>query len=62
MTHLEVINKLAGEMSRMTGEFDHIDVYRWYIRQALDIGINHFTKESEEIIMNKIQNDNKVQN
>jgi len=50
MTHMEVINKLAFEMVKVTGEIDHVNTYRWFIRQALDIGINHFTKDSEEII------------
>jgi len=50
MTHMEVINKLAGEMTRITGEIEHIDTYRWFIRQALDIGITHFTQNSEEVI------------
>ena len=50
MTHMEVINKLSFEMLQITGDLDHIDTYRWFIRQALDIGINHFTKDSEEVI------------
>ena len=37
-------------MVRVTGEIDHLNIYRWFIRQALDIGINHFTKDSEEVI------------
>ena len=50
MTHNEVIDKLAKEMILITGETDHLNTYRWFIRQALVIGVEHYTKEMEEII------------
>jgi hypothetical protein len=50
MTQNEVINKLSMEMALLTGDLDNLNTYRWFIRQALDIGINHFTKDMEEII------------
>lgn len=65
MTQNEVINKLSMEMfvlvkgknlytnldQPLTKEdFDDLNTYRWFIRQALTIGIDHFTKDMEEII------------
>ena len=50
MTHNEVITKLAKEMITVTGETDHYNTYCWFIRQALVIGIEHYTKEMEEIV------------
>ena len=57
MTQSEVINKLAMELAiaidldNENGIQDHTPVYRWFIRQALDIGTNHFTKDVEEVVM-----------
>ena len=51
MTHDYVINKLTCELIVETGCPEHISAYRRKIRQALDIGINHFTKDMEEVIM-----------
>jgi|SRR3990172_1896292 len=57
MTHSQVIDKLAMEMAiamdleEQQGIEDHTPTYRWFIRQALDIGTNHFTKDMEEVVM-----------
>jgi hypothetical protein len=50
MTQNEVINKLSMELAVKVGDFDNLNTYRWFIRQALVIGIDHFTKDMEEII------------
>jgi hypothetical protein len=50
MTQSEVINKLSMEMALALGELDHLQTCRTYIQMALVIGIEHFEKESEEII------------
>lgn len=50
MTQDEVINKLSMEMAITVGDFDNLNTYKWYIRQALAIGIEHFTKDMEEVI------------
>jgi hypothetical protein len=54
VTHAEVINKLASEMCAATGHPDLAHIYRWYLRQALDIGINHFSPGSEEVLIQSI--------
>jgi hypothetical protein len=50
MTHNEVINKLSMEMALALGDLDTLQTCRVYIQMALTIGINHFTKNMEEII------------
>ncbi len=50
MTQNEVINKLSMELAIKVGDFDNLNTYRWYIRQALVVGIDHFTKDMEEVI------------
>jgi hypothetical protein len=50
MTQNEVINKLAMEEAVLLGDLDNLNTFRWFIRQALVIGIDHFSKDMEEII------------
>lgn len=50
MTQNEIINKLSMELAVKVGDFDNLNTFRWYIRQALAIGIEHFTVDMEEII------------
>lgn len=50
MTQNEVINKLSMEMALALGDLDTLQTCRIYIQMALSIGIDHFTKNSEEII------------
>jgi hypothetical protein len=50
MTQGEVINKLSMELAVKVGDFDNLETFRWFIRQALCIGIDHFTKDMEEVI------------
>jgi len=54
MTQSEVINKLSMEMALALGDLDTLPTCRTYIQMALAIGIEHYTKDMEEIIvMNK---------
>lgn len=50
MTQSEVINKLSMEMALALGELDHLQTCRTYIQMALSIGIEHYTKDMEEIV------------
>lgn len=50
MTQGEVINKLSMEMALALGDLDTLQTCRTYIQMALSIGIDHFTKDMEEII------------
>jgi hypothetical protein len=50
MTYNEVINKLSMEMALALGDFYYLDTCKIYIQQALAIGIDHFTKDMEEVI------------
>jgi hypothetical protein len=50
MTQSEVINKISMELAIKVGDFDNLDIFRWFIRQALVIGIDHFTQDMEEIV------------
>jgi len=50
MTHNEVINKLSMELAVKIGDFDNLETFRWYIRQALVIGTEHFSVNMEEIV------------
>lgn len=38
------------ELAVKVGDYDNLNTYRWFIRQALCIGIEHFTKDMEEVI------------
>lgn len=51
MTVNEVVEKLSMEMAVALGELDHLPTCRRYIRMALAVGIEHFTKDSEEIVV-----------
>jgi len=51
MTQGEVINKLSMECALALGELDHLQTIRTYIQMALSIGIDHFRKEMEEIVV-----------
>lgn len=50
MTQNEVINKLSIEMAIALGNLDTLQTCRIYIQMALSIGIDHFTKDMEEVI------------
>lgn len=45
-----VINKLTKELCLAQGTFDYFQVNRTYIQMALSIGIEHYTKDMEEIV------------
>ena len=51
MTQGEVINKVSMECALALGELDHLQTIRTYIQMALTIGIDHFRKEMEEIVV-----------
>jgi hypothetical protein len=51
MTQSEVINKLSMEMAIALGDLETLPTCRIYIQMALSIGIEHFTKDMEEIIV-----------
>lgn len=50
MTTNDVINKLSMEMALALGDLDTLQTCKIYIQMALSIGIEHFTKDMEEII------------
>lgn len=50
MIQNEVINKLSMELAMALGDLDTLQTCRTYIRMALAIGIDHFTKDMEEIV------------
>ena len=50
MTQSEVIDKLTKELCLAQGTFDYFRVNRIYIQMALAVGIEHFTKDMEEIV------------
>jgi hypothetical protein len=50
MTQGEVINKLSVEMAVKLEDFDKLNICRKYIQMALAVGVEHFTKDMEEII------------
>ena len=50
MTRDKVINSLTLELVTITGDDEHMSIIRKYIGMTLDIGINHFTKDMEEVI------------
>jgi len=50
MIQSEVIDKLARECCLALGDFDHFMTVRTYIQMALSIGIEHYTKDMEEVV------------
>lgn len=50
MTTKQVINKLSLELAFQTGKMEDVAWYKKYIGMALSIGIDHFTKNMEEIV------------
>ncbi len=50
MLQSEVINKLSRECCLAMGDFDYFKTVRIYIQMALSIGIEHYTKDMEEIV------------
>lgn len=50
MIQSDVIKKLALDLALETGTMEDLPIYRKYIQMALVIGIDHFTKDQEEII------------
>lgn len=50
MTQGEAINKLARELCLAQGTFDYFEVNRTYIQMALCVGLEHFTKDMEEVV------------
>jgi len=51
MTVSEVVNKLAMEQALALGDLDSLPTCRRYIQMALSIGIEHFAKHMDEIIV-----------
>jgi len=51
MLQSEVINNLSMECAIACGDFDHLQTIRTYIQMALSIGVDHYTKEMEEIVV-----------
>lgn len=51
MTRNKVINKLTLELVLLTGDTENMATIRRYIGMALDVGINHFTKDMEEVVV-----------
>lgn len=50
MTRYEVINKLAAEFVAATHHPEDLNAARWFIRQALTIGSEHFQVNMHEVI------------
>lgn len=50
MTRDYVLNQLTCELVALTGDTENMSAYRKYLNMALDIGVNHFTKDMEEVI------------
>ena len=50
MLQSEVINKLSRECCLAMGDFDYFKTVRIYIQMALSIGIEHYTKDMEEVV------------
>jgi hypothetical protein len=50
MIQSEVINKLSRECCLAMGDFDYFKTVRTYIQMALSIGIEHYTKDMEEVV------------
>jgi hypothetical protein len=50
MTQSEVISKLSHECCLAMGDFDYFQTVQTYIQMALRVGIEHFTKDMEEIV------------
>lgn len=50
MTQGEVISKLSHECCLAMGDFDYYQTVRTYIQMALMVGVEHYTKDMEEIV------------
>lgn len=50
MIQSEVINKLSRECCLALGDFDHFTTVRTYIQMALSIGIEHYTRDMQEVV------------
>jgi len=50
MLQSEVITKLSRECCLALGDFSHFETVRIYIQMALSIGIEHYTKDMEEVV------------
>jgi len=50
MLQSEVINKLSRECCLAMGSFDYHQTVRIYIQMALAVGVDHFSKEMEEVV------------
>lgn len=50
MTQGEVIQKLTRECCFALGDFNHFQTVQTYIQMALAIGVEHYTKDMEEIV------------
>ena len=51
MLQSEVINKLSRECCLAMGSFDYFKTVRIYIQMALAVGVEHYAKEMEEIVV-----------
>jgi len=51
MLQSEVINKLSHECCLAMGDFSYFKTIQIYIQMALSIGVEHYTKEMEEIVV-----------
>jgi hypothetical protein len=47
----EVVSKLSHECCLALGDFDHFQTVQAYIQMALCVGLEHFKKEMEEIVV-----------
>ena len=50
MLQSEVINKLSRECCIAMGTFDYFKTVKIYIQMALAVGVDHFSKEMEEVV------------
>jgi hypothetical protein len=50
MLQSEAINKLSKECCLAIGDFDHYQTIRTYIQMALVVGVEHYTKDMEEVV------------
>jgi len=51
MLQSTVINKLSLECAVALGDLDHLQTIHIYIQMALSIGVEHYTKDMEEIVV-----------
>lgn len=50
MLQSKVVHKLSMECAIALGDLDHLQTIRIYIQMALAIGVEHYTKDMEEIV------------